>query len=297
MDDDLNVPDDIDFSGFEAQGDSVQAEETSTVEAEADSQTPGVNPAWNEYLKDVPESLRPLVTPAFESWDKGVQEQFVRLKSQFEPFKRFQEREIDPEYLDRAYDVAQRLQNDPVAIYQSLHQYFQQSPQHLQQLQQLGLLPTPPEEKAAPNGNLEPEDPIAALQQEIEQLKYERLQELQEAQVAQEFNQEYERTVTAIETDFNAIEAKTGNLPANVKAEIIKQAQVMGQQQQRYVSVVEAAPHVFRFIQQARAGMKSAPRPVGSGSVPQSSSFDPTTASDDERAARIAQIVQQHAGN
>lgn len=283
---------DLDFSGFTAEAEPQGQEETPVQEAPA--QETG-NPAWNEYLENIPAGMHSLVTPAFQAWDRKVQERFQEIGQQWEPFKKFRDQNIDPEYLERAHSVAQQLQNDPVGVYASLHQFFQQSPQYQQQLIERGLAPAPVQEAAdKQQEGLEVQDPsdeVAALRQELEQFKQQQFEALQQQQLHEEYQQTYNETLNTIKADFATIEQRTGTLPESVKAEIIKEAQFLGQQTGKPVSVIEAASNVFRFMQQARSGVKSAPRPVGSGSVPQSPSFDPVTADADSRLEYVKGLV------
>ncbi len=76
------------------------------------------HPAWDEYLKDVPEDFRQYVTPAFEAWDKGVvpKNKLQELETQYTPYKDFVEAEIDAEELGSAYNLYQALQENPEEV-------------------------------------------------------------------------------------------------------------------------------------------------------------------------------------
>lgn len=279
--------DDLDFSAFEAPTEAVTQDQTEQVTPEEVGT--GINPAWNPYLKDVPEGLHDMVTPAFKAWDEGVQKRFQEINDQWAPFQRFRDAKIEPDYIERSIGLAQQLQQDPVGVYQALNQFFQQSPQHLQRAIELGLIPNPNAAQApeASSGELSPEDPmekIAKLEQQLQDFQKQQLETFQRQQEEVKFNETYQATVNQIEQDFSQIEQTLKReLPGPVKAEIIKHAQFMGQQQGRFVSVIEAAPHVFQFMQQARAGIRKAPNPVGSGTIPQPPNVDPATASKEDR--------------
>src|SRR5690606_3718754 len=62
----------------------------------------GINPAWQPFLKDVPESLHRLVTPAFAAWDKSVQNRFSEVNKKYEPWKAFAEQNLEPTYIEQA---------------------------------------------------------------------------------------------------------------------------------------------------------------------------------------------------
>lgn len=298
---DFNL-EEIDFSAFQ---DDSQGPATSTDAAPVqDAVTPenSGNPAWNEYLEKIPAGMHTLVKPAFEAWDQNVQRRFQEINQQWEPYKRFRDEQVDPEFLMQARSFAEKLQQDPVSVYASLHQFFQQSPQHMQQLVQMGLIPDPnaqaPQPKQQEDGEVEADDPfdkIRSLEKKLEDFQRQQLEALENQQLEQQFNETYENTVQAIDQDFSKIEQKLGlALPGTVKAEMVKHAQYLGQKEQRYVSVIEAAPHVLDFMRKARAGVKSAPRPVGSGSIPQSPTFDPVNATTEDRIAYARSIAEQN---
>lgn len=288
--------DNVDFSDFT----SSQGQEEQSAPAVQEEPTGG-NPAWNPYLEKVPAGMHSLVKPAFEAWDQDVQRRFQEINEQWGPYKKFRDEKVDPEYLDRARSFADKLQNDPVSVYQTLHQFFQQDQRYQAQLVQLGLMPDPnanaQQKPGNDDGELDADDPFAKikeLEEKLNNFQRSQFEALEQQQFEQQYNETYQNTVNEIETDFQAIETKTGPLPQMVKAEIVKQAKMMGLERGDYVSVIEAAPHVFAFMKQARAGMKSAPRPVGSGSVPQSQSFDPATADDNTRMSVIKDIVKRY---
>lgn len=85
----------------------------------------GGNPAWNDYLKYVPEEQRPEVVPVLQQWDQGVQEKIQQVQSEYEPWKDFVKSGIDPETAQFATEVLAKMQEDPRAIYDSLGQHFQ----------------------------------------------------------------------------------------------------------------------------------------------------------------------------
>lgn len=92
-------------------GDSVQGEST------------GGNPAWQDILNVIPDSLHSTIRPALEKWDKGVQDRFQTVHSQYEPFKPFLESGIDPQNINYALAILDKIENDPRSIYDALAEY------------------------------------------------------------------------------------------------------------------------------------------------------------------------------
>lgn len=83
--------------------------------ADQDSQdNSGGHPAWDEYLKDIPEVFHPQVKPAFEKWDKN----FQKVQSEYEPYKEFIG--TDPNELQAALQVANLIRTNPKALYDNL---------------------------------------------------------------------------------------------------------------------------------------------------------------------------------
>lgn len=286
--------DDFDFSGFESTG-TEDSGETATVESTEEA-APTVNPAWNEYLEKIPESLRPMVTPAFQAWDQGVSQRFSELNQKWEPYREFQEQQIGRDALQQAYTLAQQVQQDPVGIYTRLHEILSQDPRYAQQLIQAGLIPDP--NKAAEVTEETPSrDPLAEidrLQQQLRERDEEMLNSLRQQEEQQRFNEVYEKTQNDIAEGFTRIETAIGKpIPNPVRAEIIKHAQYMGGQSGKYVSVEEAAPYVFQFMQQARAGAKGAPRTIGGGGAAAPLQIDPATATPEQRVALAQEIARR----
>lgn len=81
------------------------------------------HPAWNEYLKDVPEGFHPLVKPAFEKWDQEVQRQLQQVQSRYEPYKSYIE-STQPQQMGEALRLYQMMANDPQAIFNAMAEHY-----------------------------------------------------------------------------------------------------------------------------------------------------------------------------
>lgn len=74
------------------------------------------HPAWQEVLDLLPSEFAPIVTPALQKWDAGVQTRFENLQSALAPWKQFQDNEIDPEFVNQALGLAAAIENEPARI-------------------------------------------------------------------------------------------------------------------------------------------------------------------------------------
>ena len=89
----------------------------------AQGESTGGNPAWQDILNVLPDSLHSTVRPALEKWDQGVQQRFQTVHSQYEPFKPFLESGIDPQNINYALAILDKIENDPRSIYDALAEH------------------------------------------------------------------------------------------------------------------------------------------------------------------------------
>lgn len=87
----------------------------------------GVNPSWQEYLNEIPQELHDKVTPAFEKWDRGVQERFTKVQQQYEPWKPIIDAGIDPDTASFSVRLLNAINEDPRMVYEALGNYYKLS--------------------------------------------------------------------------------------------------------------------------------------------------------------------------
>lgn len=90
-------------------------------------QSEGGNVAWKPFLDVLPSSLHPTVTPVLQEWDKGVNERFREIHSQYEPYKAYQpliDNEVPLESIEYALGLMQQINENPRGIYDALVQTF-----------------------------------------------------------------------------------------------------------------------------------------------------------------------------
>lgn len=73
------------------------------------------HPAWDPYLKDVPEEFHEYVTKAFRAWDDAVvpKSKVQELEEQYGSYKDFIDNEVDADVLNEALAVRQSLEQNP----------------------------------------------------------------------------------------------------------------------------------------------------------------------------------------
>lgn len=83
----------------------------------------GGNPAWSEILGVLPDSLHPVVQPALEKWDRNYQNGIQKVHSDYAPWKQLTDAGYDPQTVQYALQVIDRLENDPRSIYDALAEH------------------------------------------------------------------------------------------------------------------------------------------------------------------------------
>jgi len=90
----------------------------------APSQQGSGHPAWNQYLKDIPEGFHGVVKPAFEQWDKDVQARLAEVQSRYAPYKDILGSGVQPQQLSEAVRLYQMMANDPQSIYNAMAEHY-----------------------------------------------------------------------------------------------------------------------------------------------------------------------------
>lgn len=90
---------------------------------------PGINPAWNEALSQLPQEFHSKVIPTFQKWDQNHTQGVQKVHSQYEPYKEFVDSGVDPEQIRIAMGITQLLETNPQAVYDALHADYGQHTQ------------------------------------------------------------------------------------------------------------------------------------------------------------------------
>lgn len=89
------------------------------------SDSPGLNPAWESVLNQLPAEFHKVVTPHFAEWDKAANARVEGVNSQLERYKdyqRFVDHGIDGETLTQGLNIYQMINENPKAVYEALAQ-------------------------------------------------------------------------------------------------------------------------------------------------------------------------------
>lgn len=82
---------------------------------------------WADYVKDLPDSVRPLVEPKFKDWDANVTKRFQQVHSEYEPLKPFKslvDNGLDFDSVQQAVQFAQLVNEDPQRVYEALAEQY-----------------------------------------------------------------------------------------------------------------------------------------------------------------------------
>jgi hypothetical protein len=93
----------------------VSAVETQTVDN-------GNHPAWSELLGVLPENLHHVVKPHLEKWDKGVQDRFTKVQSEYAPYKDLVG--IPAEQITASMNLARMIAENPRDFYDRMGQTY-----------------------------------------------------------------------------------------------------------------------------------------------------------------------------
>jgi hypothetical protein len=258
------------------------------------AQQVSANPAWETLKEKLPKEFHSQIDPILSEWDKGVQQKFQQHAEElrkYEAWNEFVNAGIDPQALRVSHQMAQNLNSDPLTFYNNLANVLREN----------GLIKEAAQAQAKADEELENleqvQDPrvdqLAAQQQELIQ----RLEAEQAAKMQAEADQ---RILQQVESEMEALQAKTGPLPDWVKDEVFRRGTMLTQQLGRPVSIQEA----FIDFQKVRQQLANTPRPgetaprvvSGGGGFPAPKPNPEALKSFEGRTAAIADIINREKG-
>ena len=104
------------FAGSESQG------QVDNGDTQTSSDTVG-NPAWKEILDVLPTQFHGMVTPKLEAWDRGVDQRFRTVQSQYEPWKDVTSA-YQPDDVRNSLELMRRINENPQEIYAALAEHL-----------------------------------------------------------------------------------------------------------------------------------------------------------------------------
>lgn len=241
-----------------------------------------VSPAWQKVLDTLPQEFHKQVIPEFQSWDNN----FAEVQSKYAPYKPLLENNIPYEQVENSIKLAQSLAANPRALWDEIGKRFGFGTEQGQQ--QVNELDNEDDEDQP--DLMEQDDPrIAQLTQTVQSMQQMLAQEQQQKQEEQiRINAQRE-----IDTEWSALESKTGTLTPMVKKEIIQRAVLNGDQTGDY-SLEKAYGQYADFVNHVRNTRKNATAPAvlsGNGGQPVTKK-NLGQMSEDERIEHIAAMAQ-----
>lgn len=82
------------------------------------------NPAWEPFLKDIPDSLHHVVKSHLSEWDKGINSRFQEIHETYKPWKSLADEGVDADTAQYALNILRQLNDDPRSIYDALGQHY-----------------------------------------------------------------------------------------------------------------------------------------------------------------------------
>jgi hypothetical protein len=152
----------------------------------------------------LPSSLHSQVKPVLEKWDKGVQQRFEQVQSQYSPYKSFAEQQVSPNDIEVALGIAQQINDDPAKFFETYQEYLRGQGVQVGQGQQQ-------QQPSEPEFDLgEYSQPDLSQDPRFQQL------EQQQAAIAQWATSQYEQQIQAqadaqLDNDLKALHEKHGD--------------------------------------------------------------------------------------
>lgn len=152
-------------------------------EEDADVEVEGGNPSLAELYEVLPKSLHGLIEPVIEKWQQGIDQEFENIA----PYRKFVDAGIDPDIIGASLELAQQISTNPKAIYDELADRYgwRQAEQMMETAMNVSQA-VEEDETGSFFGDTDLEESpvsaeLAALREEIENLREERNLEIESA--------------------------------------------------------------------------------------------------------------------
>lgn len=87
---------------------------------ESDSESGGINPAWNEALEFIPEENREGAYDVFRKWDSNYQNGIQKVQSEWDQYGFLKEEKVSGDDVRMALGIMNAIQNDPQQVWNTL---------------------------------------------------------------------------------------------------------------------------------------------------------------------------------
>jgi hypothetical protein len=151
------------------------------------AQGTGYNPNFQPLLNDLPQDLHEKVLPHLQQWDKGVNERFQQLQSEYAPYKPILSSGVTPEMVQNGLNIMNLLDTNPEGLWRALqdnYKFGQQEPAGQGQLpSQQPVEPDPTDLRFK-----QMEQNFTTVAEHVLQMRQQEEQARQDAAIANEFN-------------------------------------------------------------------------------------------------------------
>ncbi len=255
-------------------------EQSTTGGQEQGQQQPGINPAWNDFLKDVPQDLHPKVIPHLQEWDKKVNTRFETIQSQIKPWESVTKSGMTPDEVMYSAQLLDALNKNPRMVYDAIGSYYEYAKDASNQGVS-GQGPT-----VEPQNTDDPYAPkFTAFEQQINELKHQNdlLARAQQVQIEQRLQQQAD---VALDSELKSLKARYGDYDENYVLALMSNG-----------ASGDDAVKAYQGLAQ-KLGGGSAPRPLilggGSGGIPGNNSVDVRKASDQDVKGLVASMLESY---
>lgn len=229
------------------------------------------NPAWQPFLEAVPQELHQKITPLLQDWDKGVNDRFQKVHSEYEPWKPIIGAAGTPENATFALNLLDAMYNNPQVIYDALKSKYNFDAPDGNGQQQQG------------NGNGQGQGEPT---QEPWETRYNQLQQ-QNAQIAEYLlNQKNAELATqqdaALEQELSAARTKHGDFDERYVLALM----------QAGASAEQAVGQFKQFQEETAKNYRPQPLIMGGGGSYPGGNFNPAKATDSQISDLVVQTLQ-----
>jgi hypothetical protein len=233
------------------------------------------NPAWQPFLEAVPQELHQKITPLLQDWDKGVNDRFQKVHSEYEPWKPIIGAAGDPQTAQFALNLLDAMYNNPQAIYDALKSKYNFDGSEANESQQ-----------NQGNGNGQGQ---GGPTQEPWESRYNQLQQ-QNAQIAEYLLNQKQAELAAqqdhaLEQELSAAKAKHGEFDERYVLALMQSG----------ASAEQAVQQFHQFREETAKNYTPKPLIMGGGGSYPGGNFNPAKASDGQVSDLVVQMLQANA--
>jgi len=272
--------------GVSDSGQGVTDQGVSSTSPVSTTQTPQeqpLNPAWDPVLKDLPEYFHEKAKGHFRSWDdnyRKLETEHKGLQEKYSPYEQYLG--VDPEAIKYGLGMLQRVQQEPMALYQALQEH----------VRQLGLLKEE-QQQQDPNAERLDEDPRysefekrqSALEQQQSQIDQYIQQQAYNSQVAT-----YEQDV---DTQVKSVIDKYGQQAVDVE-DLLQRMFVQSQRTGNYNAEAAYQEQIgtFKRLYEAQSKGRPAPNVLPTNGTPApSGEVNPKDMNEEQRKAYFKHLL------